>query len=187
MTDEKKKRRPAMFIAIGCGVVGILSLCVCAGIGYPAYQDYIAKSKQSEAISNLESLFTGAASYYAMERMADDGSMVTGCTVGPATTPNVPSADKQVVIISDPAFMDLGFAVADPIYYQYEIAAPPSTCGNPPNSPALYTFRAHGDLDGNGVTETLELTAGSNPVGELFRGPAFTLIEEDGTRTTITD
>jgi Tfp pilus assembly protein PilE len=185
MTDEKKKRGPAVFIAIGCGVLGILSLCVCAGIGYPAYQDYIARSKQSEAISNLKSLFTGAASYYAQERIANDGSVVTGCTVGPATTPNIPGPDKQVVVISDPAFMDLGFAVADPIYYQYEIVAGPSTCGNPPNSPALYTFRAHGDLDGNGATETLELSAGSSPLGELMRGPTFTLTEEDGTQSAI--
>ncbi len=183
--QRKKKRGPAVFIAAGCGVVGILSLCVCAGIGYPAYQDYIAQSKRSEAISNLKSLFTGAAAYYAQENAAADGSVVTSCTVGPATTPNTPSAEKQVLPPLGAEFADLGFTVMDPVYYQYEIVAGPSTCGRAPNDPAIYTFRAHGDLDGNGATETLELTVASNPMNELYRAPTFTLIGEDGTRTPV--
>ncbi len=174
MTEEKKKRSPLIYVAAGCGVLGVLSICVCAGIGYPAYQNYIAQTKRSEARSNLSTLYIGASSYY--------GEF--GCTVDPAVTPNTPNADKQVLTPPlAPSFEALGFMPYDPIYYQYEIEAPPGSCSHGPNEPALYTFRARGDLDGNGVFETMEMVVGTDASNQMQEGP-MTLVEEDGTRTT---
>lgn len=168
---KKKGLSVAMIV-----ILGVLGACLLGGIGaavvgYSSYTEYIARSKASEAGANLRNLFQLSAGYYAEERFG--GAMPdTACTVDPATSSNAPHEGKTVVdwAAESDSFESLGFAVADPIYYQYEIAGAPGHCNNEPNRP-IYSLRAHGDLDGDGERSLHELTVESDPNNELRRSP----------------
>ena len=75
------------------------------------------------------------------------------------------------------AFACVGFSVADPMYYQYTLVAE-GGCGHDPGD-VLYTFRATGDLDGDGsVYSTFELAAGASEANELYRTPGMYIENE---------
>lgn len=155
-------------------VIGVLSVpCIgiAAAIAIPAFIGYLARSKAAEAEANLRTLYVGAAAYYADEHLGPDGTVHTRCTVEPATTPNVPGPQKTALGVLSPSFEALGFAPPDPVYYRYEIVSV-GGCDHPEGA-ALYSFRAHGDLDGDGVQSLFELSAESGLDGELARSPAI--------------
>jgi hypothetical protein len=175
MADQPaKKRSPvAMFVILGVLLFCCVSSAALGTIGYTSFQDFLVRSKTTEASSNLRNLFQLSASYYAQDRFglgAASADLPTACTVGPATSSNVPGEQKSVVDWSSesPSFSSLGFSVADPIYYQYEIAGAPGHCGHLPDTP-VYSLRAHGDLDGDGERSLHEIAVGSNAEGELYR------------------
>lgn len=169
----KGKKKVGLLILVVVLVAGCVPCTgVIAAIGIPAFINYVRRAKVVEAESNLRSLFIGAASYYDQERTGPDGTIQSGCTVGPAVTTNVPTDTAQVLRAFDPPFLDLGFAPSDPVFYQYEIVAGPASCDHGPNQ-SIYTFRAHGDLDGDGVTSLYELSVGTDAQGMLYRSPAF--------------
>ena len=101
------------------------------------------------------------------------------CTVVAATTANTPSASKTVVDFDTEAesFTDIGFSIADPIYYQYEIGDSTDSCSHV-GGENLYSFRAYGDLDGDSTTSTFELAAGSSQNNELMRAPGLYIENE---------
>ena len=181
MTDAKPKKGLPVAAIIVLGIVAVCCLTSVAGgaIGYSSFQEYVVRSKTSEAQANLRNLFQLSAGYYANEQwgagsVAAGGSAVSACTVGPARTSNVPSSSKTVVdwMSEAESFSALGFSVADPIYYQYEIAGPPGRCDNAPST-ELYSLRAHGDLDADGEASLFELTVRSDVNNELERSPGF--------------
>lgn len=168
---EKKGLSVAMIV-----ILGVLGACLLGGVavavvGYSNFTAYVARAKAAEASANLRSLFQASASYYANESFAG-GVAQTACTVDPATTSNTPSEGKTILDweSESESFSSLGFVVADPVYYQYEIAGPPGRCGNEPGR-ALYSLRAHGDLDGDRERSLHELTVESDPDNELVRSP----------------
>ncbi len=176
-SPQKKSNKTVLVIA-GIILVPLLTLCCVGGIAavaIPAFSKYMRRAKTAEARAQLESLYQGAASYYAEEHVQPDGTFATGCTVSSSVTPNVPSPEKAVLGPLSPSFEALGFAPADPVYYQYEIVGVPG-CGHPPGTP-VYTFRARGDLDGDGDTSTFELTATAGGT-ELTRAPALARTNE---------
>jgi len=163
----------ALVLAAG-GICLVPVVGVVAAIAIPAFINYTKRAKTTEAGANLRMMYAGAATYYAEEHVAPDGGVLQHCTVDPATTPNVPGKQKTTLVggLSDDSFNAIGFTFIDPIYYQYEIVGGPSRCGVAPNE-AVYTFRAHGDLDGDGVLSTFEISVASNPDDELYRSPGI--------------
>jgi type IV pilus assembly protein PilA len=172
---QKKAGFTLIELMIVVAIIGIL-----AAIALPAFIGYIRRSKTSEATSNLKSLFTGAASYYNQER-AGQGLLTTVsgfCTVddeGPM--PAAPGAGvKQTFDFSTTtSFRDLGFSIADPFFFAYQIASSPNDCGiTATGAPdQVYAFQALGDLDGDTDTSLFELAVGVNTNAELFRSPGF--------------
>ncbi len=158
-------------------IIGIL-----AAIAIPAFVGYLNRSKTTEAEANLKNLFTVAATYYSATQWQTRGIPPAGtttvgtqnCTVAAATTSNTPTNGKTVVNWQTEAisFRSLYFTIADPIYYQYEINGSTDSCGHAPNTP-LYSFQAHGDLDGDGVLSLHEIAAGSSSSNELMRAPGI--------------
>lgn len=163
----KKKRTVALIVGIALAVLSVPCIGCVAAIAIPSFLGYIQRSKSSEVASHLSTLFQGAAAYYAEEHRMPDGTVLTGCTVDSAITPNTPSSTKTALGTLPPSFDALGFQVADPVYYQYEIVSA-GGCGHPPSTP-LYSFRAHGDLDGDGQRSLFELSASGASEGELVR------------------
>ena len=93
--------------------------------------------------------------------------------MGNGQTPNIPGPGKTMFGPLGEPFDSLGFTPRDPVYYQYEIVGV-GGCGHTEGE-ALYSFRAYGDLDGDGITSLYELAAGAGPNGTLVRsGGIFT-------------
>ncbi len=162
-------------LMIVVAIIGIL-----AAIAIPAFINYVARSKTSEAGSNLKALFTGAASYYSAEHwdrgLPTAAAASSHCAVATADTGNDPTNGKTVIdwAAAPDSFAAVNFQVADPIYYRYEIntVVPTTDCGTGPGIP-VYSFWAHGNLDGDMESSLFEIQAGSNAQNELYRSPGI--------------
>ena len=154
-------------------VVAILGIL--AAIAIPTFSFFVARSKTSEATTNLNNLFKSASSYYLAERGGGTnqvGSTVSGyCTSGPQSpVPGTPAASKQkfTTTASDTSFRALQFSVADYVYYSYGITAAAASCNWSAGNSSLYTFYANGDLDGDITLSTFELATGSDADNQLY-------------------
>ena len=169
-------------LMIVVAIIGIL-----AAIAIPAFINYIKRSKTTEAMAQLKTMFVGAVGYYSDERgeagvpnRGDSNVSVTRCLVAGAATSNTPSQDKAVLDWAaepgQPSFEALNTMVADPIYYRYTIDTQVGggLCGDdsPPNT-LLYNMQAEGDLDGDGTLSLFELAAGVDDDAQLYRGAAI--------------
>ncbi len=161
-------------------IIGIL-----AAVAIPAYIGYLQRSKASEAFSNLGTMANGAISYYSGERwgartvrLESGATLAVGaCTVPPAATSNVPGPSKASLNWDgeSPSFHHIGFVTRDPVYFQYLIVGSDGRCDHSAGE-VLYSFRAYGDLDGDGQTSMYELAAGSGPENELVRTPGVYIL-----------
>ena len=71
------------------------------------------------------------------------------------------------------SFQDLGFAIADPIYFRYNIQGSADACSGTANNTMVYTFSAEGDLDGDTMTSLFEIAVGSSSQNVLIRTPGI--------------
>ncbi len=178
-------------------VIGIL-----ATVAVPAYRGYIARARTAEVPSNLSAMYHGASSYSAQEfyfegsasdtghgmasMMATDtawGFTMTVRCVLPSSRriPSMPGPNPQYgEFESDVVFQSVGFSVADPVYYGYQVLSmgmaasgmlSPSLCMFRPGP--VYTFTATGDLDGDGIRSNFEVAAGIDETYELYRQPGI--------------
>lgn len=169
-------------LMIVVAIIGVL-----AAIAIPAFINYVKRSKTSETGSNLKAMHTGAAAYYSAEHWAQGvvpagtaSTSSTDCTVPAAMTTVAPTNAKQALDweIEANSFRDVGFAPADPLYYQYAIVGSTNVCGLAPSNLSVYTFHAYGDLDGDGTQSTFEVSVGSNTDNELYRSPGIYVLNE---------
>src|SRR5690606_5087540 len=176
--SRKKSGFTLIELMIVVAIIGIL-----AAIAIPAFVGYMTRAKTSEAGSNLKNMFQLSASYYSNENWADRGVVRSGsvassaCAVTAQTAGNTPGAGKTAVVFSGTgyeSFEAIGFAIADPIYYQYAIAGTGAdgSCGHTAGED-IYSFRAVGNLDGDGDTSLFEIAAGSNAQNILMRAPGI--------------
>ncbi len=166
-------------LMIVVAIIGVL-----ASIAIPAFVNYVKRTKTAEAGTNLKAMFLGASAYYQDERaergllaLGDSGS-TTACSVGAMVAGGAPSESKQSIDFSVlPSYVALGFAAGDPLYYQYHVLGGASRCANAPSS-NIYSFQAHGDLDGDGVRSTFEISVGSDDSNALYRSSSIYRINE---------
>lgn len=157
-------------------IVGIL-----AALAIPAYIGFVRRSKIAEATGNLGAMFQAAASYYDpgdRRNMRTNGVALVSCTVASQSTPNTPGTTKTQVDFSNLAsFTAIGFAVADPVYYNYTINGN-GVCNNAASSTMLGFVGANGDLDGDGVRSTFRIPYGSDQQNQLLRAPGVEATDE---------
>ncbi|MEO0326168.1 MAG: prepilin-type N-terminal cleavage/methylation domain-containing protein [Myxococcota bacterium] len=175
-------------LMIVVAIIGIL-----AALAIPAFLNYVKRSKTSEAPSQLESLFTGAATLY--ERSNGQAALIgrgvaaantTRCVIAEdATTGFVPSDQKQTVnwgtLATAPEFVALGFQVSDPIYFNYladvqvggaggEIGTSGIVCGNASAvGDLIYNLDATADLDADTELSLYRLSVGLDQGNTLYK------------------
>ncbi len=170
---EKKPRGKgvvALVVIVSVCVLSVPCVGVLSAIAIPAFSGYLTRVKTAEATTNLNRLFIQAQNYYAGESWSA-GTASRGCVVGSGRTSNVPGPGKTLLGPPGEPFESLGFALPDPVYFQYEIVSA-GGCGHQPGEP-IYSFRAYGDLDGDGITSLFEIAAAAGPGGELVRAPGI--------------
>ncbi|MEQ9076949.1 MAG: prepilin-type N-terminal cleavage/methylation domain-containing protein [Sandaracinaceae bacterium] len=175
---KKKEGFTLIELMIVVSIIGIL-----AASAIPAFIGYMRRSKTSEAAANLKNLYTLASGYYSTEQWGDRAVNVMGgttlaataCTVPPAQTTAAPTQGKTLLDwdMEAQSFQDLGFSIADPIYYQYSIVGSSGLCDGMASSTNVYTFRAEGDLDGDMATSLFEIAVGSSTQNVLVRTPGI--------------
>ncbi len=163
---QKKSGFTLIELMIVVAIIGIL-----AALAIPAFITYIRRSKTSEATSNLKLMFTGAHAYYGKDRAEQgiSGSSLENCTIGnAAASPATPSNVKQAFVEND-EFDAINFELNDPVYYSYSVDSMGAGCTQAPSNTEVYTLRATGDLDGDGVLSTFEYAVGSSAENELYK------------------
>jgi prepilin-type N-terminal cleavage/methylation domain-containing protein len=160
-------------------MVVVVILGVLAAIALPAFGGYLKITKTSEATGNLNNIFKSAATFYAIERTGKgmSGNTMHMCVVGPTgLSPAVPTNSKSV-FKSVGGFQQLGFTIADYVYYGYGIDSIGTVgslvCSIGPNRESVYTLYAHGDLDADLKQSTFSLVVGTDDYGQLFHSRGF--------------
>ena len=102
------------------------------------------------------------------------GYRVGRVVVAAASSNTDPGAQKTILEWEDEAqsFQDIGFSIAEGIYYQYAIVGSTDMCGNGAGS-NLYSFQAVGDLDADDMNSLFEISAGSSSQNVLMRAPGI--------------
>lgn len=168
-----KRGASTALVVIGAVLAICLLAVVAVGVvGYVGFRRFVEQSEASEAAFQLRSIYRSAAAYYVDERYVS-GHVATACTVDPAVTSNPPGPTATRLSSVPPSFADLGWAPAEPVRYRYAIEGPPGRCGNVAGT-ELYTLRAHGDLDGDGVLGERWLVVRANHDNELGHDPVET-------------
>lgn len=175
-------RRSRRGVALRNAVVGVsVGGCVLAAF-VPTFVRNLHLSKASEAAEHLERMHQGAAAYFAATRTIE-GVDRTAClpdSAGP--TPLAPSEDPVEVLFGAPetpgheTWSALGFQPDRGIRFSYAFEPVAVGCGlRSPEGTYLVTFRARGDLDGDGEQSIFERRAAASdapgtlePVGILY-------------------
>jgi len=137
------------------------------GGGAGAADEYIKKSKGSEALVMLKRLSTSARAF-AEERASGFPRANGGPTppLGSCCKGEKGTCAPDPSLWSEPPWSDLDFSVDDPHYFSYEYKG--TTDGT------TFTARAYGDLDCDGTYSTFSLTGtagagGATTLGEVSR------------------
>lgn len=178
LLSEKKAGFTLIELMIVVAILGIL-----AAIAVPAFIGYVRRSKTAEATTNVNNMFKGSASYYQAEFVPQGIGATIGnnCTVAAYTAQLIsPTDEKQKADYeaASSSFQDVGFSVADYMYYTYQIQGSTDTCGNASVDDTIYTFRAIGDLDGDDVNSTFDLAVASDQVNQLYHARGFNITNE---------
>ncbi|MGF1466484.1 MAG: type II secretion system protein [Sandaracinaceae bacterium] len=169
-----RRRRSGVTAVEVCAVVCVVGILL--AIVVPAFVREARLSKTAEAAQLLETLYQRSAAYFAAEHEGNgEGPPLRRCLPVPAgPTPRQPSPDGELVAFADPEragaapWEALGFQPEVPVRYSYTFEPTTPGCGlRAPEGTYLVTFRAEGDLDGDGERSLLERRATATPEGDL--------------------
>lgn len=163
-------------------VVSILG--VLASIAIPAFNGYRLRARTAEIPHNLNLLYKSAATLYTAEITVRGTatSTVRSCVAEPTVTTPTPT-DAQQRFTAVAGFRQLNFTIADSVWFGYAIdsvgTAGQLVClGAAAYEENVYTFSAHGDLDGDTVQSTFELSVSSDANNLLYHAAGMYIDKE---------
>lgn len=135
--------------------------CVLAAF-VPAFLRELRLSKVAEASRELGRMHESAAAYFAAPH-AIEGEMLHRClpvAAGPfpaEPTVDAHEADFAGTDLARTGFVAMGFTIEDPVRFSYSMIPTVSGCDlHSPEGTYLVTYRAEGDLDGDGERSLFE-------------------------------
>jgi len=159
------------------GGTALLVAGIGAAVAIPAFTKYIARSKTSEATTNVNAIARGVQAYWIEHRALP-------AAAGP-TPRRKPGAEKTVPSKAEwdqPGWKAVAFAMADPHYYQYELRTGGDAgkkkgkkkgCGG-----QWFEAIAVGDLDGDGTVSRFVKRGRVNDQCELELEPSVAITDE---------
>lgn len=132
-------------LLLGCALLAPLLVCclgVLASTAIPAFLRFTTRSKSAEAGHQL-----GILSAAVTRRCEVGGAPVSAGPLPLQVGPERQAADFG----ADPGFAALGFEPREPLYYQYSVR---------PQADGSTAVLAQGDLDGDGLLSTFEVSCG---------------------------
>ncbi len=147
-------------LMIVVAIVGVLAVLATYGVS-----KYIANAKSAEATNSLGQVAANASLTYAVQqRLCKSASPTVPATIGAVAGKKYPSSasDWNVDYGGASGFSCLRFTMDAPQYYQYGYASPAT--GLVGDS---FVATANGDLDGDGIESTFQIT-GSVAVGNVL-------------------
>jgi hypothetical protein len=138
-----------------------ISGCLLAAF-LPTFFRQLRLSKVAEASRELERIHLAANAYFAAPHVVE-GITLERCLPDPAgPTPAEPTVDAHTIEftsegIDHAGWRALGFEIAEPIRYSYSFTPSATGCDlRSPDGTYLLTYRAEGDLDGDGERALFE-------------------------------
>jgi len=128
----------------------------------PAFLRELRLSKVAEAARELEHMHVAAAAYFAAPHVVETETLERCLPVASGPFPTEPTVDARVLDfegedLSRAGFTAIGFAITDPVRFSYTMTPTVSGCDlHSPEGTYLVTYRAEGDLDGDGERSLFE-------------------------------
>lgn len=146
-------------LMITCGLIGLL-----AAIAIPNFLSYQARTRRSEAFSNLAGIARAYKTYHA-EKGRFPHMAAISLPAGP------PTPIKMTWDPATQAFFDtVGWRPDGNVYHSYEVA---SDCGSGCTEETCFTLVAHGDVDGrNGMSAAMYVHP-TDAAGTAISCPSF--------------
>ena len=130
----------------------------------PTFFAKLRTSKVQEASDMLESIHRATAAYYETRHERQRRCLPPSAP----PTPAEPSASPVQVDFSAEPWASLGIPNEDRLRYSYELIVPSAGCDvRVPAGRPLFTIRAYGDLDDDGVRSTFERSATLDEDGKV--------------------
>lgn len=145
-------------LALALSLTGVL-----IAVFVPTFVRKLEASKLSEATRLLETMHRAAASHYSREQRVGAQWLRRCLPESAGPYPEAPSSEPRPVDFQADergraTWKALGMSAAS-LRYSYEVSVPLPGCMTRPANSAAITFRAHGDLDGDGMQSLLERQA----------------------------
>ena len=148
-----------------CVVGSVLAIFV------PTFLDHLRTSKVEEPPLLLEELFERTKSYYESRQNGERWCLPAQAGPSPSETAEEPTAHDFAAAGSPgrETFEAIGFETERPIRYRYELIPRRAACGvDLEPGHILFTVRATGDLDGDGVQSSYERRATVDEDGRVI-------------------
>lgn len=167
-------------LMIVVAIVGVLAVLAAYGV-----RKYIANAKSAEALVSLGTIGRDAATAYESERHHAASGLKAFCPPASAPVPasiaavagkkyQLTSAEWNVDQLARSGFACLTFTIDAPQYYQYAYTA--TVSGNPGDS---FVGTANGDLDGDGVESTFQITGLVSSSGVVNIAPNLLVVQAE--------